>query len=77
VRQTGADQRTVYNLLHDLAGMSDTFDKRDYLSEFDNLNKDQKQAIDRGVIAGEGKPADYTAYNGHIRSTETLFWSHC
>lgn len=70
VRQTGADQRTVYNLLHDLAGMSDTFDKRDYLSEFDNLNKDQKQAIDRGVIAGEGKPADYTDYDSMILSSE-------
>lgn len=70
VRQTGADQRTVYNLLHDLAGMSDTFDKRDYLSEFDNLNKDQKQAIDHGVIAGEGKPADYTDYDSMILSSE-------
>ncbi|WP_370813326.1 hypothetical protein [Butyricicoccus pullicaecorum] len=70
VRQTGADQRTVYNLLHDLAGMSDAFDKRDYLSEFDNLNKDQKQAIDRGVIAGEGKPADYTDYDSMILSSE-------
>lgn len=70
VRQTGADQRTVYNLLRDLAGMSDTFDKRDYLSEFDSLNKDQKQAIDRGVIAGEGKPADYTDYDSMILSSE-------
>ena len=70
VRQTGADQRTVYNLLRDLAGMSDSFDQRDYLSEFDSLNKDQKQAIDRGVIAGEGKPADYTDYDSMILSSE-------
>lgn len=70
VRQTGADQRTVYNLLHDLAGMSDSFDQRDYLFEFGNLSNEQKRAIDRGVIAGEGKPADYTDYDSMILSSE-------
>ena len=70
LRQTGADQRTVYNLLRDLAGISDTFGKRDYLSEFDNLSNEQKQAIDRGVIAGEGQPADYTDYDSMILSSE-------
>lgn len=70
VRQTGADQRTVYNLLRDLAGMSDSFDQRDYLFEFGNLSNEQKRAIDRGVIAGEGKPADYTDYDSMILSSE-------
>lgn len=70
VRQTGADQRTVYNLLRDLAGMSDSFDQRDYLFEFGNLSNEQKQVIDRGLIAGEGKPADYTDYDSMILSSE-------
>lgn len=70
VRQTGADQRTVYNLLHDLAGMSDSFDQRDYLFEFGNLSNEQKRAIDRGVIAGEGKPAGYADYDSMILSSE-------
>lgn len=70
LRQTGADQRTVYNLLRDLAGISDTFGKRDYLSEFDNLSNEQKQAVDRGMIAGEGQPADYTDYDSMILSSE-------
>lgn len=70
VRQTGADQRTVYNLLRDLAGMSDSFDQRDYLFEFGNLSNEQKRAIDRGVIAGEGKPAGYADYDSMILSSE-------
>ena len=70
VRQTGADQHTVYNLLHDLAGMSDSFDQRDYLFEFGNLSNEQKRAIDRGVIAGEGKPAGYADYDSMILSSE-------
>lgn len=70
LRQTGADQSTVYNLLRELSGLSDTFDKRDYLSEFDSLSNKQKQAIDSGVIAKDSKPADYTDYDSMILSSE-------
>lgn len=63
LRQTGADQRTVYNLLRDLADMSDEYDQRGYLSEFGNLSNEQKQAIDRGVISSDTRPVDYTDYN--------------